>query len=287
MNKWNRINYHPNLPLGSDGKKVTATPEPLRLSLDAARGGMVLLKNAGGVLPLRRGAKVALFGKGTFDYVKGGGGSGDVTVPFVHNLSDGMRSYPDRVTVFEETDAYYRAYVSTNYAEGREPGTVAEPELPDAMVARAAAFADVAIISISRFSSEGWDRKSAFDKIEKHKGVWEEDTRYIRTEAMFPKGDYVLTDAEAAMVAKVKAAFDRVVVVLNVGSVFDTAWFKDDPAIDAALMAWQAGLEGGLAEAELLLGVDNPSGKLADTFAASLEDYPSSPGLHESADSVN
>ncbi len=287
MKKWNRINYHPNLPLGADGKKVTASPEHLRLSLDAAREGMVLLKNADGILPLRRGAKVALFGKGTFDYVKGGGGSGDVTVPFVHNLSDGMHSYPDRVTVFEETDAFYRAYVSANYAEGREPGTVVEPELPDEMVARAAAFADVAIISISRFSSEGWDRKSAFDKIEKHKGVREEDTRYTRTQAMFPKGDYVLTDAEAAMVAKVKAAFDRVVVVLNVGSVFDTAWFKDDPAIDAALMAWQAGLEGGLAEAELLLGVDNPSGKLADTFAASLEDYPSSPGFYESDDFVN
>ncbi len=287
MNKWNRISYHPNLPLGPDGKKVTASPEHIRLCLDAAREGMVLLKNEGGALPLRRGAKVALFGKGTFDYVKGGGGSGDVTVPYVRNLSEGMRMYPDRVTVFGETDAYYRAHVSAGYAEGREPGTIEEPELPDALVERAAAFADVAVISISRFSSEGWDRKSAFDRIEWHKGVWHHDTRYQRTEALFPKGDYVLTDAEAEMVAKVKAAFDRVVVVLNVGSVFDTAWFKDDPAIDAALMAWQAGLEGGLAEAELLLGVDNPSGKLADTFAASLEDYPSSPGFYESDDYVN
>ena len=287
MNRWSRLNYQPNLPLGADGQKLTASAAHIQLSKDAARAGMVLLKNENHVLPLRRGAKVALFGKGTFDYVKGGGGSGDVTVPYVRNLSDGMHAYPDRVAVFEDTDAYYRAHVAAQYAQGRDPGAVEEPELPDALVKKAAAFAEVAIISISRFSSEGWDRKSAFDKIENHRGVWTEDPRYVLTEAMFPKGDYVLTDAEAAMVAKVKAAFDRVVVVLNVGSVFDTSWFKDEPGIDAALMAWQAGLEGGTAEAELLLGLDNPSGKLADTFAASLEDYPSSPGFYESDDYVN
>ena len=104
---------------------------------------------------------------------------------------------------------------------------------------------------------------------------------------MFPKGDFYLNDAEAAMVDSVKAAFDTVIVVLNVGGVFDTSFFRDDPAIDAALMAWQAGLEGGLAEAELLLGVATPSGKLADTFAATLEDYPSSPNFYESDEYVN
>lgn len=287
MNKWTRINYHPNLPLGANGERVTASPAHIRLSKDVAREGMVLLKNEDALLPLARGAKVALFGKGTFDYVKGGGGSGDVTVPYVHNLSDGMHAYPDRVTVFEGTDAFYRAYVAASYAAGRDPGAVEEPELPDALVNRAAAFADVAIISISRFSSEGWDRKSAFDRIEQHKGVWTDDPRYALTQAMFPKGDYVLTDAEAAMVKKVTAAFDKVVVVLNVGSVFDTTFFRSNPGIQAALMAWQAGLEGGTAEAELLLGLDNPSGKLADTFAATLEDYPSSPGFYESDDYVD
>ncbi|MBQ3423931.1 MAG: glycoside hydrolase family 3 protein [Clostridia bacterium] len=287
MNKWSRIKYHPNLPLGKDGRRVTASEEHIRLSKEAAREGMVLLKNENCTLPLRRGARVALFGKGTFDYVKGGGGSGDVTVPFVHNLSDGMHAYPERVTVFEETDAWYRKHVEAAYASGRDAGAVEEPDLPEDLLLRAAAFADVAIISISRFSSEGWDRKSAFDTIEAHRGIWTEDPRYVLTEAMFPKGDYVLTDAEARMVEKVKSAFDRVVVVLNVGSVFDTSFFRDDPGIDAALMGWQAGLEGGTAEAELLLGLCSPSGKLADTFAASLEDYPSSEGFYTSDDWVD
>ena len=144
MNRWSRINYHPNLPLGADGTRVTASPAHIQLSKDVAREGMVLLKNENGALPLGRGAKVALFGKGSFDYVKGGGGSGDVTVPYVRNLSDGMHAYPERVTVFEETDAFYRAHVTASYAAGREPGAVEEPDLPDALVKRAAAFADSA-----------------------------------------------------------------------------------------------------------------------------------------------
>ena len=287
MNKWSRINYHPNLPLGADGRRVTASPEHIRLSKEAAREGMVLLKNEGGALPLAMGAKVALFGKGTYDYVKGGGGSGDVTVPYTRSLAEGMKRYPERVTLFDGTDDFYRKHVETSYANGRDPGAVEEPALPAELVARAAAFADTAIISISRFSSEGWDRKSAFDRIENHIGLWADDPRYALTQAMFPKGDFYLTDAEEAMVNQVKAAFGRVIVVLNVGSVFDTSFFKDDPAIQAALMGWQAGLEGGLAEAELLLGIANPSGKLADTFAATLEDYPSSPNFYESDDFVD
>ena len=287
MNKWSRINYHPNLPLGADGQKVTASQAHILLSKNAAREGMVLLKNEGGALPLAIGAKAALFGKGTYDYVKGGGGSGDVVVPYTLCLAEGMKRYPERVTLFAGTDDFYRKHVEASYAAGREPGAVEEPELPDELVARAAAFADTAIISISRFSSEGWDRKSAFDKIAEHKGLWKDDPRYALTQAMFPRGDFYLSDGEAAMVEKVKAAFKRVIVVLNVGGVFDTSFFKDEPRIQAALMGWQAGMEGGLAEAELLLGVANPSGKLADTFAATLEDYPSSPNFYESDEYVN
>ena len=80
MTKWRRLLYHPNLPLGPDGKRVTACEEHIALSKNAAKEGMVLLKNQGALLPFAKGTKLALFGKGTFDYVKGGGGSGDVTV---------------------------------------------------------------------------------------------------------------------------------------------------------------------------------------------------------------
>ncbi len=282
MNKWNRIEHQPNLPLGKNGTRVTASPEHIRLSLQAAKEGMVLLKNDNKALPLQKGTKVALFGKGTYDYVKGGGGSGDVTVPYVHNLADGLKNFPEYVTVFEGTDGFYAQYVRNAYEDGRAPGLMQEPDLPDDLVAHAAAFADTAIVSISRFSSEGWDRKSAQDPIKDHVGVWKNDPRFQLSETLYPDGDYVLTQKEVEMLEKVKKAFDKVIVVLNVGSVFDTSFFKDDPAIDAALIGWQAGLEGGFAEAELLLGLDTPSGKLADTFAASLEDYPSTEGFYTS-----
>ena len=75
--KWARVNYQPGVGLGENGARVTADKEHITLSKDAAKEGMVLLKNEQHVLPLQTGAKVALFGKATFDYVKGGGGSGD------------------------------------------------------------------------------------------------------------------------------------------------------------------------------------------------------------------
>jgi len=285
MTRWSRITYHPNLPLGADGQRLTASQEHIDLSRRAALEGMVLLKNEGRALPLVRGAKVALFGKGTFDYVKGGGGSGDVTVPYIRTLHAGLKQYPALVTTFEGTDRYYEDYVSREYAAGKQPGLICEPELPDALVRDARAFTDTAVVTISRFSGEGWDRKCAFDAIEKHKGI--EFRTMSQVDEVFPKGDFTLTDPERAMVDAVKAAFPRVIVVLNVGSVFDTSFFRDDPAIHAALLAWQGGIEGGLAAAELLLGLANPSGRLSDTFARTLEDYPSSATFYASDDYVD
>ena len=58
-------------------------------------------------------------------------------------------------------------------------------------------------------------------------------------------------------------------------------------AVGAALLAWQGGMEGGLATAELLCGKISPSGKLPDTFAASVDDYPSTADFHESVDYVD
>ena len=102
MERWARAKYQPVLPIGKDGKRITACKEHIMLSKETAKEGMVLLKNERGVLPLKKGSKIALFGKGTFDYVKGGGGSGDVTVSYTHCLYDGFKQLPDRVELFEE-----------------------------------------------------------------------------------------------------------------------------------------------------------------------------------------
>ena len=64
MEKWTRIAHQPCLPMGKDGRRVTACEEHIALSLAAAEEGMVLLKNEGEVLPLSVGTKLAVFVKG-------------------------------------------------------------------------------------------------------------------------------------------------------------------------------------------------------------------------------
>ena len=279
MTKWARILYQPNLPLGADGSRVTASAEHIALSRQAAKEGMVLLKN-NGLLPFAEGTRLALFGKGTFDYVKGGGGSGDVTVSYTVNLYEGLNAL-GTVQTEERLAKYYRDYVESQYRAGAAPGMIAEPELPDALVHGARAFTDTAVISISRFSGEGWDRSVAGRQIASDRPLAEVSSR------LYERGDFYLSDAEAAMVEQVKAAFPRVAVVLNVGGMVDTQWFHADDAIGAVLMAWQGGMEGGRAAAELLCGLGNPCGKLSDTFAKELTDYPSTEGFHESENYVD
>ena len=280
MGKWTRIKYQPNLPLSEHGERVTACVEHVALSKNSAKEGMVLLKNDSDLLPLKIDQKVALFGKGTFDYVKGGGGSGDVTVEYTVNLYEGLQSF---VHIEEHLASYYRKWVQEQYESGVEPGMVAEPELPDELCANARRYTDTAVISISRFSGESWDRSVT----EIQMSVPNERPIALRSAELFEKGDFYLSNAEKAMVDKVKQHFPKVVVVLNVGGVVDTEWFAHDDRIQSVLLAWQAGMEGGHAAAELLCGIGNPSGKLTDTFAKGLTDYPSTEGFHESDAYVN
>ncbi len=286
MHKWQRVMYQPNLPLGENGEKVTSSKAHRELAKEAAKEGMVLLKNEQQILPLKKGSKVALFGKGSFDYVKGGGGSGDVTVEYMINLYEGMKILKEQVSVFEELSDYYRDNVKSQYSTGAVPGMTVEPELPEELVTKARVYADTAIITISRFSGEGWDRNNEVEF--KNADIFQEEAAFARRQKdIYPEGDFCLTAAETAMVNKVKEQFSKVIVVMNVGGMVDSTWFKEDTSIQSVLMAWQGGMEGGLAAAELLCGLSNPSGKLSDTFASSLEDYPSTANFHESDDYVD
>ena len=244
----------------------------------AALEGMVLVKNEGNLLPIQKGTKIALFGKGTVDYVKGGGGSGDVTVEYSHSLLDGMK---DKVLLYEALNEFYKENVKAQYAADIDPGMTAEPEVPEELLEGAKAFTDTAIISICRFSGERWDR--TVEGQADLTGLYKVDKKCLaRAAEVFEHGDFYLSDAEAKLVEQVTANFAKVIVVLNVGGVVDTTWFAKNDKIQAALFAWQAGMEGGLAIADILCGEANPSGKLVDTFAEKLSDYPFSDSFHES-----
>ena len=284
MAKWQRSFFQPVLPLGEDGRRVTGSKEHIALSRMAAGEGMVLLKNEKNTLPIRRGTKVALFGKGTVDYVKGGGGSGDVTVEYIRNLYEGMKIKEDegKVEVFDKLAKYYEKDIQKQYADGAVPGMTVEPELPDELLNEAREYTDTAVITICRFSGEGWDRKCEAAQ-DGYVLDGEEKRNSELSAKIFENGDFCLTNAENAMVEKVKKAFPHVIVVMNVGGIVDTKWFRDCDETQSVLMAWQGGMEGGLATADILCGDVNPSGKLSDTYAKDLEDYPSTANFHESA----
>lgn len=265
MEKWHRLKYQPVLPMGKDGKMATGSTEHIALSRRAAAEGMVLLKNQRSVLPLRPQNRAALFGKASADYIKGGGGSGDVTVRYVRQFCEAMqeKQTEGKVSVFEPLNVFYADYVAQQLSSGVSHDEIPEPKLPECLIAEAAAACDTAVISICRYSKEGNDRK-----IQKN------------------DNDFYLSAGEASLVEQVTGVFDRVVVVLNVGGVVDTTWFRDNDRIQSVLLAWQGGMEGAAAQADILCGDVCPSGKLTDTFAASIEDYPSTESFFQSQDFV-
>ncbi len=285
MSKWQRVRFLPSTTLGENGMRVTASKGNKELSKNAAKEGMVLLKNNEHVLPLKKGTKVALFGKGSFDYVKGGGGSGDVTVEYCRNLYDGMKMQKSHVHVYEELSDFYRENVKNQYVNGAVPGMTVEPVIPADLIKSSRAYTDTAIITICRYSGEAWDRRSTVDVADDNLSKQEE---YLtkKSAELFERGDFYLTHAETSMVNTIKEVFSKVIIVMNVGGMVDTSWFVKEDRIQSVLMAWQGGMEGGAAAAELLCGIGNPSGKLSDTLANSLEDYPSTSQFHESVDYV-
>lgn len=261
MEKWARFRFTPCLPMGADGKRITGSAEHIALSREAAAEGMVLLKNENGLLPLKGGQRIAVFGKAQYDYVKGGGGSGDVTVSYVRNIYDGLKikEAEGKIEVYAGLIDFYRTEIEKQYADGKYKGLTSEPELPSELLDRAAAYTDTAVITICRFSGEGWDRKGEPGD-----------------------GDFYLSAAEERMVNDVLSRFKNIIVVINAGAQTDSEWYHSNDRISSVLYAWQGGMEGGLAIADILCGDVNPSGKLADTFAKRFSDYPSSESFNES-----
>ena len=264
MVKWQRFRYNPVLPLGKDGKRITGSREQIEFSRRAAAEGMVLLKNDGGLLPIKKGGKVALFGKASADYVKGGGGSGDTVVAYVKNLCEAMseKANEGKVEVFAPLCDFYNKNVAEQYEKGKKPGQTEEPEIPEELF-KDSLGCDIAVISVCRFSFEDGDYADSGE------------------------GGFFLTKKEKEMIEKVCSAFKNVAVVLNAGAVIDTSWFVEDERISAVLCAWQGGMEGAASEADILCGDVNPSGRLADTIAYTLKDYPSYQNFSESDDFVN
>ena len=114
-----------------------------------------------------------------------------------------------------------------------------EPQVPQELLQKAKAYTDTAVISICRFSGEGWDRKSIVET--ENKNIWASEEEMARRSAeIFEDGDFYLTHAEQEMVNTVKQNFARVIVVMNVGGMVDTSWLHDDAQIQQSYLQERA-----------------------------------------------
>jgi len=225
-----------------------------RIARTAAAEGMVLLKNETAALPLRANASLALFGNSGYEMIVGGTGSGDVNRAYTVSLPQGLAAagfVADAALAAAHTGHIADARAQLPETSWFMPRPNLPEYLPDITAIEAAADAnDVAVVVLGRNSGEFHDRKA--------------------------EDDFYLSDTEKALLAAVSAAFHdkdkQVVVVLNIGGLIDIASWRDQ--VDAIVIAWQPGQEAGHAVADVLSGKVNPSGKLTDTIARRLEDYP-------------
>ncbi|MDE5585012.1 MAG: glycoside hydrolase family 3 protein, partial [Muribaculaceae bacterium] len=229
------------------------------ITRQSATEGMVLLKNDKATLPLAKDIKnVAVYGNGSYDFIAGGTGSGNVNRAYTVSLLDGLSNAGYKTDKQLEKD--YREYLKNYYDNLKKddnPMSAFLPtELPDEMpvdpkdIARQAEELDMALITIGRQSGEFLDRTSS---------------------------DFNLSAANKKLISDVTKAFHakgkKVVVIMNVGGVIETASWKDQP--DAILCAWQGGQEGGNSVADVLTGKSYPSGKLTMTFPKNFRDHAS------------
>lgn len=225
----------------------------------SATEGMVLLKNNGATLPFKGNPKVSVFGITSYDFIAGGTGSGDVNKAYTIDLMTGLNNAGVQVNdklakVYLSYKSFQETMSAATPRRGWFWGKDVTPELAlkRQLIDGQANESDMAVITLGRQAGEGGDRKEA--------------------------DDFNLTETEKRLINDVCEAFHakqkRVVVILNMGNVLETASWKEQP--DAILLAWQPGQEGGNSVADVLTGKANPSGKLSMTWPISLMDVPSS-----------
>ena len=272
-----RFLYQPVRPLGKNRTFVTCSKAHWNLAYSAAVEGTVLLKNDG-ILPLKKGTKVCLFGLGAGEFLLGGGGSGEVFADREITLADALQAAADRgeIQFYPHTVPYYVNEVTkildeahrthpVGYLSWRRGYQMPMPVLPEDIYAGAKDFGGVAVFCISRFSSEGDDNGD-------------------RTGG---KGDFYLWDEEKALFDRLCKDFEKVVVVISTCGPISTMEYKEEPKVGAILYPLYGGGMAGTALVDILLGKENPSGHLQHTLAKEITDYPSTEGFHKNKDYVN
>lgn len=225
----------------------------------AAAEGMVLLKNENHMLPVTENDRVALFGRCQINYYKSGTGSGGaVNTAYTTNLVDGFREYKN-ITLNEELLQVYKAWIEENPFDNAGGAWASEPwfqkEMPVSLelAKKARETSNKALVVIGRTAGEDKDYEAV-------------------------EGSYFLTQEEKKLLETVAEVFEDTAVILNVSNIIDMSWLESlehKEHIRSVLYTWQGGVEAGRASADVLTGAVTPSGKLPDTIAYDIKDYPS------------
>lgn len=235
--------------------------ENAEVTRQVAAEGTILLKNNSATLPFNsKKSPLAVFGVTSYDFISGGTGSGDVNEAYSISLIEGLTNAGFAIDT--ELQGMYKPYAADKKAKElerreREGGLMATPqritelEFSKQMLVNKAKSSEIALITIGRNAGENADRNV--------------------------ENDFNLAIDEVNLIDNVAAAFHaqgkKVVVVLNIGGVIETASWKDK--VDAILLPWQPGQEGGNSVADVFSGKVAPSGKLTMTFPVKYEDTPS------------
>lgn len=216
--------------------------------------GVVLLKNKDNALPVSKEQQIALFGTTSYDFIAGGTGSGDVNRPYVVDLMSGLSNL--EFNLDPEVDAFYKSYmedekVRRKRIDGKNSWNIdrerAIEVIPVDLIEKSSRTADVAVVTIGRVFGEGKDRNLHYS--------------------------YLLSDREQELIDRISEAFHaegkKVVVVLNIGGYVEMCSWQDK--VDAVLLCWQPGQEGGNTVASVLCGDVNPSGHLPSTISVSYD----------------
>lgn len=246
-------------------KKILDWNKYVSVARKVVAEGCVMLENKNNTLPLKKGTKLAVFGRIQHNYYKSGTGSGGmVNVTEVIGILEGLKK-SSSIFIDETLEKIYLDWEKENPFEvgigwGQEPWCQHEMPVSLELAKECASRNDVALIIIGRTAGEDKDN--------------------IETQ-----GSWFLTDNETQMIENVSSTFKRTVVVLNTGNIIDMN-FVSKYNIDSVVYVWQGGMIGGLGISDILTGKISPSGKLTDTIAKSIGDYPSSANFGNLKDNI-
>ena len=240
----------------------------MALSRSLAGECVVLLENDG-TLPLSGTGKLALYGNGARQTIRGGTGSGDVNTRSDVNIEQGLAEAGFAVTTKGWLDRQEAAHKQAKIDHAAWIAAEAQRQgVPEFTIGFSHPFQVIAPVAVTEADIRESDTDTAVYVISRTAG--EGADRWNK------RGDYLLYDEELAQLKQLAGAYKKLIVVLNVGGVMDMSELLSVEGVNAVVLMGQLGNIGGNVLGDVLTGRVNPSGKLTDTWAKRYEDYPSS-----------